>query len=284
MTLLLQIKEFQTQKNDSKKTIADYILQKGTDLASMTLDDIYQDAYVSKASLVRFAKSLGFSGWKTLMVPLMQELYQEESFKEHADPDLPFKSEDDVTTVIQKMASLQMDSIQDTLHTLDKNSLVQATYSIKKAKRVVMFGISPNHLFADLFRRRMLSIGKIIEVCPSHEEGLVSRTLTEEDLAIFISYSGKGINSGVALEQLQTNGVTILSLTGYHDSPLREKADIVLTISSREQVINKLSSFASEESIIFLLNCLYATYFSTDYASHFSYKKDTEQSLEQGRR
>jgi len=35
-----------------------------TELAHLTLDDIQNQAYISKSSLVRFAKSLGFSGWK----------------------------------------------------------------------------------------------------------------------------------------------------------------------------------------------------------------------------
>lgn len=62
MTLLQDIEDLAQTRKDSKKDIANFILTHKTDLAHLTLDDIQNQAYISKSSLVRFAKSLEFSG------------------------------------------------------------------------------------------------------------------------------------------------------------------------------------------------------------------------------
>ncbi|MEX2784668.1 hypothetical protein AB3331_05710 [Streptococcus sp. H49] len=62
MTLLQDIQYLADTKKDSKKTVADFILKHKNELAHLTLDDIQNKAYVSKSSLVRFAKALGFFG------------------------------------------------------------------------------------------------------------------------------------------------------------------------------------------------------------------------------
>ncbi|WP_082581963.1 MurR/RpiR family transcriptional regulator [Streptococcus orisasini] len=284
MALLKDIKHLAATKKDSKKDIANFILENKTEIAHLTLDDIQERAFISKSSLVRFAKALGFSGWKEFLVPLVEEIHRENVVFAHIDPDIPFTKEDSNLTIAAKIAQLQIASIEDSLNFLDEKVLIQAAYSLKKAKRVVVFGISPNNILAQVFRRRMAAIGKIITV-PHHDEmGLASLELTEDDLALIISYSGHlhQFSSGL-VDILNKQAVTTLAITSDPHSPLAEIADIVLMVSAHEQVVGKISSFASEESIIFLLNILYATYFSLDYEKNMTYKQKTAELLEKGR-
>ncbi len=281
MTLLKKIEEFQLTKKDTKKEISDFILSHKSEIAHMTLEDIQKHTYISKSSLVRFAKSLGFTGWKDFIISLLEDIYQEEKYLSTIDPDIPFNSTDNQKEIVEKIARLQIESLQDSLRSLEQSHLLQAAYSIKKANRVVVFGISPNDTLANLFRRRMISIGKVIEICPGHEMGVTAYSLSDKDLAIIISYSGNNPEKDSnTLATLAENDVTILAITSYQTSLLRERADIVLSVSSREQLIHKISSFASEESILFVLNVIYATYFSLDYDKNLDYKRRTVNRLE----
>ncbi|WP_274656382.1 MurR/RpiR family transcriptional regulator [Streptococcus equinus] len=284
MTLLQDIEQLANTRKDSKKDIANFILTHKIELAHLTLDDIQNQAYISKSSLVRFAKSLGFSGWKEFLVPLIEEIHQENHYFSDVDPDIPFTKNDDKLTLAGKIAQLQIASIEDSLALLDDNLLTQAAYSIKKAKRIVIFGISPNNILAEVFRRRMAGIGKVIEVPRNDEMGLASLSLTSDDLAILISYSGKILQfPSRLLEHLKYSEVTTLAITSQEKSPLAQFCDVVLPISGREQIVGKISGFASEESILFILNVLYAAYFSLDYDANLAYKQKMAELLESGR-
>lgn len=93
----------------------------------------------------------------------MEEIHQENHYFSDVDPDVPFTKNDDNLTLARKIAQLQIASIEDSLALLDAALLTQAAYSIKKAKRIAIFGISPNNILAEVFRRRMLVLGKLLK-------------------------------------------------------------------------------------------------------------------------
>ena len=106
--------------------------------------------------------------------------------------------------------------------------------------------------------------------------------LHKEDCAILISYSG---NSERRLPLkvipiLEEAGVPIIAITGMGDNLLRQHATCVLSMSSRERLYTKISNFATEESINFILNMLYACYFSKDYEKNLDFKTKASRILE----
>jgi len=86
----------------------------------------------------------------------------------------------------------------------------------------------------------MAGIGKIIEVPRNDEMGLTSLSLTSEDLAILISYSGQIVQfPHHLLEHLSDCDVTTLAITSQEKSPLAQFCDFTLPISGREQIVGK---------------------------------------------
>lgn len=79
--------------------------------------------------------------------------------------------------------------------------------------------------------------------------GLTSLSLTSEDLAVLISYSGQIVQfPHHLLEHLSDCDVTTLAITSQEKSLLAQFCDFTLPISGREQIVGKISGFASEES------------------------------------
>ena len=65
MTLQQRVEELtMTYGNSSKKVIGEFILRKKGCPNEYTIQEIADETYTSKAALVRFAKSLGYGGWK----------------------------------------------------------------------------------------------------------------------------------------------------------------------------------------------------------------------------
>lgn len=67
-------------------------------------------------------------------------------------------------------------------------------------------------------------------------------------------------------------GVPIVALTSEGDNILRQMARYTLTISSRERLYNKISTFSTETSILYILNVLFSCYFLREYDRNLEYK------------
>lgn len=285
MKLLQKIEEYTILYKDSRSQIAEFIMQNKNKLNQYTMNDISQQTYSSKATLVRFAKSLGFSGWTELIRTLIEEIRYEEIHYSDISPNIPFDRNDSFTEIIKKIATIQVESIHDTADHFDSIVLEKAVDKLVGANRIVVLGMSPNNLLAQLFRRKMISIGKIVEVAAPGETGMIAYSLTNRDAAILISYAGNDVSREPMkfIPEMKEKGVKLIGITSDGNNYMRKEIDIVLTISSREGLYKKISSFSTEESILFILNVLYAGYFSKNYLNNYSYKLKNATRLEEPR-
>ncbi|MEY8461854.1 MurR/RpiR family transcriptional regulator [Streptococcus merionis] len=285
MFLFQRVEEFIVHRQDANAVIGHFLLDKRLEIHQYSMADIAKETFTSKATLVRFAQALGYSGWKEFFYAYTHEAASEANDDQPVDPNFPFQSDDDSLTIVSHLMALKIQALRDTAKVLDTADLDDAAEIIFKANRVVLYGISPNSEYASLFRRRLISLGKTAMVAQKGDAGTLSRFLTKADCAIFISYTGNlsGHYPLNFLPLLQENQVPIVALTSGGNSYLVEMADVVLPIYSREKLYSKISNFATEESILFLLDSLYAKIFSMDYDHHRKLKIGTSRILEKGR-
>ena len=128
----------------------------------------------------------------------------------------------------------------------------------------------------------MAAIGKVVEVGQSGELGITSSGLTRNDAVIVISYSGNDVSREPMsfIPQLKQQGVQLIGITSEGGSYIHQEIKTVLGISSRERLYKKISNFSTEESILFLLNILYAGVFSKDYIKNYNFKVKNSVNLE----
>ena len=67
MFLTHRVEEITRQSDDTRRVIGEFILRERTHLSDYTSAAIAQETFVSKASVTRFAKSLGYEGWRGLL-------------------------------------------------------------------------------------------------------------------------------------------------------------------------------------------------------------------------
>lgn len=286
MYLFQQIEEAFMLYDDSKKKVAEFILQKRSKLTNYSMQEIAEATYTSKPTLVRFAQALGYAGWKEFMKAFVEEAYYQESHFSDIDPNYPFSKSDSTKDIITKVSDLQVESILDTADLLDVDTLEQAAEIILNANHIALFGISPNNLMGELFRRKMESIGRLIYISSVDECGMLSSSLNSEDCAIMISYSGNNENREPMrfIKRLQENQVPMIGITSGGSNYIRENIDCILTISSRERLFSKIAGFSTEASIMNILNILYSCCFVRDYESNLEYKIKNSKDFEFRRR
>lgn len=287
MSLIHKVEEITMEYGGgARHSIGTFILEKKSALTRYSLQEIADATYTSKAAVVRFAKALGFSGWKEFLKAFWEEQSYQEQHYTDIDANYPFDADSSRQDIINQLCSLQVESLLDTADLLDGAPLAECAELLLRSRRIAMFGLNPNLTLAELFQRKMLSIGRQVELPSMGDSGLLAHSLTAEDCAVIISYSGNSIRHGPlsVLPALEERGVPVIALTSVGDNLLRQRADYTLSISSYERLYSKISTFATENSILYILNVLFSCCFAADYQANISCKVGTARRLESERR
>ncbi|HIZ58434.1 MAG TPA: MurR/RpiR family transcriptional regulator [Candidatus Faecalibacterium gallistercoris] len=287
MSLIHKVEEITMEYGGgARHSIGTFILEKKSALTRYSLQEIADATYTSKAAVVRFAKALGFSGWKEFLKAFWEEQSYQEQHYTDIDANYPFDADSSRQDIINQLCSLQVESLLDTADLLDGAPLAECAELLLRSRRIAMFGLNPNLTLAELFQRKMLSIGRQVELPSMGDSGLLAHSLTAEDCAVIISYSGNSIHHGPlsVLPVLEERRVPVIALTSVGDNLLRQRADYTLSISSYERLYSKISTFATENSILYILNVLFSCCFATDYQANISRKVGTARRLESERR
>ncbi|WP_313466753.1 MurR/RpiR family transcriptional regulator [Carnobacterium sp.] len=285
MYLFQKIEETAFKQQDARRTIAEFLLSHREKVPHYNMDEIANFTHTSKSTLVRFAKYFDYSGWKEFMYAFTHEVAHFDENGLGIDPNLPFSSTSDTLEIIENIANLRIQSIKDTASLMAADNINQAAQMIEQAETVIIYGTSPNSYYGELFKRNLVAIHKKAFLAAADESGIISRTLTDKDCALIISYSGNNpeTNPMSNVKELMKRNIPIISITSGGENYLRDCSTVVLNISSREKLYSKITNFATEESILFILNILYAKIFSFNYSKNMEKKILNSRILESGR-
>lgn len=285
MYLFQKIEEVMMNYHDARHAVGEFVLHEQKNLYKYTINEVAEYSYTSKATVVRFAKTLGFEGWRDFMKAFIAEVKYQETHHADVDANYPFHEKSSHQEIIESLKTLQMESIQDSADLMDMDMLKMATTYLVKSKHIVIFGLSPNIFLGELFRRKMISIGKKVDIANLGEMGIISRTMDEQDCAIVISYSGNNKHAEPMsyLQNLLDQKVSIIGITSGGDNYMRRILPCVFTMSSKERLYTKIANFATEESLRFILNVLYSCYYREEYQKNCLFKIQSSKILESQR-
>lgn len=285
MNLLHKVEETMMQYGgNSRRSIGEFILKEKDSLHKYSLQEIADQTFTSKAAVVRFAQAMGFSGWKEFVKAFTEEQSYQAQHYTDIDANFPFTKDSRRKDIINQLCSLQVESLLDTADLLDDAPLDECAALLLGSRRVAMFGLNPNLALAEMFKRKMLSIGRQVELPNLGDVGLLAHSLDKYDCAVIISYSGNSPTGALSvLPTLKQRNVPIIGITSVGDNLLRQKANYTLSISSYERLYSKISTFGTETSILFILNVLFSICFAADYDANVERKIGTARELESTR-
>lgn len=274
MLLTQKLEQMTLNSRDAQKTICEFLLREQRQIGRYSMQEIADETFSSKPTLVRVAKKLGFSGWNEFMAAFQEEIRYLETHQSDANVNQPFDGMDTPLEIARSIAAVKQASIRDTLEMLHSDTLAGIADSLIQARRICMFGVSVNRYLGEIFQHKMLLIGRPVEVVNQVEERYQAETLGKEDCAIVISYSGNDMdrNPVYLLPVLKEHQVTVIGLTSMGDNLLRRYSDYVLTIASHEKLYSKIGAFSTESSTLLLLDAIFGCYFARNYEKNMDYK------------
>lgn len=258
--------------SDAEQTLVDYMTENPQLLENMTTTALAQITHTNPTSLIRVAKKLGFKGWTDLKEAFLKEWHYLNSNYNSIDANLPFEKQDNLLSIANKLATLEHNTIQDTLSLLDYQNLMQAQEKLLKAKEIKIFGSHTNAMISQDFVTKMRRINRNVSIASTfHYIDYEAYHSTEDTCAIVISYTGENDIMLKCIDILRERGSSIISLTSIGDNTISKLSDVTLHITTREKLYSKIANFTSNTSIIYLLNLLYAVVFTHDYDANLEH-------------
>lgn len=247
-----------------EKLVAKYILENPENIRSTNLLMLAQESGCSDTSIIRFCKRLGYKGFASFKQSFIESMIDSNNTITQE-----IYKDDSMTEILQKIFKHNIQTLNDTLALISDN-YSKALESIINAKSIHFFGVGDAHIVAMFGYLKFRRIGY---TCSAHSDVcmqlITSSLMTENDVAIAISYSGASQNIIKAIKNAKESGATTICITQMNKSPISKYVDINLFISTSDLTVGKdiVSRRVADQAIIEALYLGVLTKSDKDYAS-----------------
>lgn len=233
--------------------VAKYVLKNIKKVSLMTITELAENSKSSTATVVRFWNTLGYSGFREFIKSFYHDAMVYDKKDNLYEVDNELDSSLSLNETINLVSKLNIESIENTLSTLDFRSIEKAVQLINNANKVSLYALSGSIVVAEdaLFKFERLGINCEV-LSNSHSQILSASTLKKGDVAIAISYSGNTKDIIEAVKYAKETKGTVIAITKFGDSALSNLADITIKHAS----VGKGSRTYSMRSRVVQLNII----------------------------
>ena len=231
----LNIKLLYSEMGKAEKQIADWILNNPGQIISLSIVELAEQCGCSEATIVRFSKRLGLSGYQELKISLASE-------SGTSTVNANITSSDSAYEMFEKVSNDIYFSLELTKKSLDPKSMSVAANKICSANKIVVFGLGNSASIATDASHKFLRAGlNCVAYSDNHMQVIAASHLEKGDVAIAISHSGSSKDIVDALKIAKEHGATTITVSNKGKSPILKFSDVVLATSASETQYNILA-------------------------------------------
>lgn len=238
--------------------VASVIREQPGVVLDQTISELAKTCETSVASIVRFCRALGLSGYAQLRMSLATELGKEAAqFGSGLTLGAEIAQSDSLQDMASKIASLEILAIDETVSGLDYRALERVVAAIDRAERILLFGIGASQFVAQDLHHKLFRIGRnAFLLADPHEAWTAALLSPEGTVALGFSHSGATADTVRYVEIARQAGALTVALTGAPDSPLALAADECLISRARESRL-RAGAMVSRIAQLAIVDCLF---------------------------
>ena len=263
----------------TQRRIADFFIQNAHQASGKTIDDLAKRINVSKATLVRFTKILGYAGFREFIINFTtHETFP--TFSRVSTPDyLEVNPGDSIHKIMGHIHTTSQQSINQTIEVCNPQDLERAVNRLHLANRIDFFGMGACSFVAQDAQHKFLRINKYSHAfSDSHMQAMVAATLSKDDVCVIISYSGETLDSLRIAEIAKEAGATVISITKYGKNSISHIADIPLFVSAVESEIRS-AALGSRLAQLCVIDIIYTAVLGIEYEDAKKYLHASRKAL-----
>jgi DNA-binding MurR/RpiR family transcriptional regulator len=254
---LIKMKESLDSLPKKENVLAKFILDNVQEVASMTITELAKASKSSAATIVRYTKFLGFSGYRDFTKSLFSEAQNKQRYPENVR-DLENISEDDssIEATIQRVSRGNIAAIENSLKVVNPKDIETAVNKLDNAGKIYFYAIGGSVIAAKDAVFKFQRIGIECQAFDSvHDQILSASILTKSDVAFYISYSGESKDLIKSLKIAKENKAFTIGMTKYSDNTLSKLVDLTIRHAAVSEGIrtNSTKSRIAQLNIIDIL-------------------------------
>ena len=240
------------------RRIADALRQNPAIVRERTISELAASCDTSVASVVRFCRALGLSGYAELRMALATELGKEAAqFGATLTLGAEIAQSDSLKDMAAKVASLEMLAIEETVAALDFRALGRIVAALDKAQRILLFGVGASQFVAQDLHHKLFRIGRnAFLMNDAHEAWSAALLSPKGTVAIGFSHSGGTADTVQFLDLARQNGALTIAVTSAEESPLGRAAQERLITHARESAL-RAGAMVSRIAQLAVVDCLF---------------------------
>lgn len=244
--------------------VAEYVLENydSEELLKYNVSELARKAKVSDATIIRFCRSVGCSGYQDFKVNLAKDLIPMEK---QLHPNV--ERGDDTRTICTKIFSAEISVLKDTLQELDMQLIDEIAERILKAEKLLIFGTGGSQVVALDALHKFLKVGVRTYVYQDVDLQLMSSSLVgENDVALCISFSGGNQSIISCMKNAKNNGAYTVGIISLPKSQLvRQKLLDAVIYSAYDKTIFQSESVSTRIAQLAIVDCLVSKVAFMDY-------------------
>lgn len=257
-SVLDRIETYQSQMPATMAKIAAVLMDDPKAPLNLSITDLAERAGTSAASVTRFCRLIGYTGYNQLRVGIAEDVGRGGSKAAWiADIGRSFGPDDPPEQVRSVLLNTHTLSLQTTAGLLDLDAAVRVAQAIGKARQVDVYGVGGSALTALETQHRLYRIGINVHTWSEVHAGLTSAAILDENcVAIGISNTGRTEETIHMLSVAKATGAYTVAITGNPDSPLGKLADDVLTAAAPNGYLQP-ADLSARHCQLFVVDFLY---------------------------
>lgn len=265
-----------TDLTANEQTLVDYMKNNPERFVNMSADEISAACFVSIPTIYRLCKKLKLNGLSQLKMVVSNSIRDYMKEKNGIDYNYPFSQNETQYQITVKMKELYEQTLTTLNNLIDLEQLRLIALALKKAKYIDIYTSAGNIYFAENFKFQMSEIGVVVNVpVEQYQQSLAAAASNEEHVAIVVSFEGRGMLVEQVMTLLKKNKTPIVLISSTTNKTMIQSSDYNLYLNPNENHYNKISSFSTRLSLLYLLDCIYTCYFKLDYDKNVKYKTET---------
>lgn len=243
--LIRVIHEKHESMSKSYQSIAVYLTQNPNDVAIKSVNSIAESCGIHASSFVRFAQSLGFTGFKEL-----QEVFQRrlstaapgfEARIKALEGELGGGKAEGDASLLRELVLRDIASLQELLNDVTNEDLNNAVSLMNKANVIFLVGQLRSAPVVELMRYVLTMLGKRTVLLDA-SGGLAThmgKLMGPRDLLIAVSFRFYATETVNIVEDAASRGVPMLAITDSTLSPLAKNAKALFTVPEHEYIFSR---------------------------------------------
>lgn len=277
MNCLVKIKQLYGEFTNSEKKIADIISNEPEVSIGLTTHELAKHSGTSPASVVRFAKKIGFDSYGDMKIELARNI------EAASTPEMStlLKSDDSLELVSKKIVNNIELTLEETLELMDFKNIVKAVDAMKSADTIYLFGVGASGIVAQDLQQKLVRINRRCVFHMDYHLGLAGAShIKSKDVVVAFSYQGQTKEVNEAVNQAKANGATCIGITKCLNNPLHSLVDIVIALPNTEQGI-RVGAVQSRYTQLLVVDILFAGIAKENFEVTESYLVKTRQLIEE---